>query len=357
MHLNPFHADGNITSMEVQFLASQAATKVKDFELHFLRKVFEGNTRLYRFVRKYKISQNDIVATNDAFSLSRRVLLPSLNVTKGMLVGLYNPRDNLRICSRSPVGPAETFLYHPQPGALKYTENNLLNVRFSVYKNTDHRGKTCPGYRLFFETGNPFAIAIGRFCGLASKAKAQSRAEPSTERNPSSGPREQESSNAIHYLGLKPLPRNMDASWRSEYMMMDLPVKKAGIIDEIELWLGSVCMSNKFFLRVFEKLPGRNMFKQISYHPISINKMWISSPQKAEFDFRCNVKPGQYLCLSTVNQREKLNLRSRAKNIKKPICIIILKLLVIRLHLENTAIGITAVVRLLDSTFRFLYLI
>ena len=43
----------------------------------------------------------------------------------------------------------------------------------------------------------------------------------------------------------------------------------------------------------------------------------ITSPQKAEFDFRCKVKPGQYLCLSTVNQREKLNLRSRAKNIKE----------------------------------------
>ena len=73
-------------------------------------------------------------------------------------------------------------------------------------------------------------------------------------------------------------------------------------------------MSNRFFLRVFEKLPGRNMFKQISYHRISINKMMITSPQKAEFDFRCKVKPGQYLCLSTVNKREKLNLRSRAKN-------------------------------------------
>ena len=63
-------------------------------------------------------------------------------------------------------------------------------------------------------------------------------------------------------------------------MMMDLPVKKAGIIHEIELWLGSVCMSNQFFLRVFEKLPGRNMFKQILYHRISINKMMITSPQR-----------------------------------------------------------------------------
>ena len=319
MHLNPFHADGNITSMEVQFLDSQAATKVKDFELHFFNKVFEGNTRLYRFVRKYKISQNNIVTTNSA-SYRSKVVLPSLNVTKGMLVGLYNPRENLRICSRSPFGPAETFLYHPQPGALKYTENNSLNVRFTVYKNTDHRGTTCPGYRLFFETETHSQLPsddLADFAALNTRPRPQSRAEPSTERIPSSGPREQESSNAIHYLGHNPLPRNMDASWRSEYMMMDLPVKKAGIIHEIELWLGSVCMSNQFFLRVFEKLPGRNMFKQISYHPISIDKRWISSPQKAKFDFRCKVKPGQYLCLSTVNQREKLNLRSRAKNIKE----------------------------------------
>ena len=35
MHLNPFHADGNITSMEVQFSRLAAAMKVKDFELHF----------------------------------------------------------------------------------------------------------------------------------------------------------------------------------------------------------------------------------------------------------------------------------------------------------------------------------
>ena len=312
MHFNPFHADGKITSMEVQFLTSQAARQLSNFELHFFKKVFEGTTRLYRFEKKYKINDSDIIV-RDVSNLSRRVLLPSLDVSKGMLVGLYSPRDNLRICSRSTVGPAELFLYRPQPGALKYTENNSLNVRFSQYKNTDSRGKTCPGYRLFVQTENNLQLPSDGIATLPPRPRRLNSAEPRTERNPGPGSSEQESGNVTHYLGPKPLPSSMAATWRSGYMMMDLPVKKAGVITGIELWLGSVCMSNEFFLRVFEKLPGRNTFKQISFHPIRINKMWISSPQKAEFDFRCKVKPGQYICLSTKYHKEKLNLRSRAK--------------------------------------------
>ena len=279
MHLNPFHADGNISLMEVQFLTSAAAMKVKNFELHFFKKFFGGHTPLYRFEKKHKISQNDILPTN--FPKFRKVRLPSLNVTKGMLVGLYIPIGNLRICSRTTSSvPAATFLYHPEPGPRQYTENNSLNVRFTAYKNTDHRGKTFPGYRLFFQMETHSQRPSDDVAALPPRPRRPNRAEPNTERNPSSGPSEQESSSAMHYLGLKPLPTSLNASWRSDYMMMDLPVKKAGIIDEIELWLGSVCMSNKFFLRVFEKLPGRNMFKQISYHPISINKMMdIISPK------------------------------------------------------------------------------
>ena len=161
----------------------------------------------------------------------------------------YTFRQAIYESAAEPRVPAATFLYHPEPGPF----NTLKIIRLMLdlpYKNTDHRGKTFPGYRLFFQMETHSQRPSDDVAVFSDFSP--NRAEPNTERNPSSGPSEQESSSAMHYLGLKPLPTSLNASWRSDYMMMDLPVKKAGIITKSSY--GSVvCVCQTDFSCVYLK--------------------------------------------------------------------------------------------------------
>ena len=312
MHLSPMQRNGAIKHVEVRFQNGPGAGTIYDMELHFFRKAY---STLWRFVKKAPFKDCTIKFTSPTM---RKVIFENpVEVSKDMIVGLCNPTGaKLSICSRNAMmaGTQQTLLYNPQPKSNQYTQNTQTNVKFTSYSDTDRRGKTCPGYQLFIVPQQANTNSFIR----PPQSQRQSSAEPNEQKISQDRSREVQG-NQITYLGVQPLPYDMTANWRTDYMMSGVPVKKNGVVDGINIWLGGPTTTDTFYLKVFEKLGiggTTDSFKLISSHDVKINKAFISTAQACKIKGQCRVKKGQYMCVCTASKSQKLNLRSRSKTIQ-----------------------------------------